>query len=162
MHPKRLLQILKDSVNKFTDSNIRDCMNTIVDFNDNKNLIVPVENNKIRIIDMDSILYVKEPKKGNVYIITQDEEIEFKCSSYDLLEYLDEKCNQFTYLNNGLVVNINKVAKYQEYYRKLYFFNGECVEITGSAMKYITKYVLSKECAIDQDTFSGNFEPFRT
>jgi hypothetical protein len=162
MHPKRLIQILKDSVDGFTQDNVREALSFLVDYSDSRNLIVPIENNMIKIIETNNIFCVKEPKKGKVYIHTLKEIIEFKSSSYDLLEYLDKKCESFKYLNNGLVVNTNKVVRYHEYLRKLYFVNGDYVDITGAAMIYIMKNVLGKECALSQDTFIVNLNTLPT
>jgi hypothetical protein len=156
MHPKRVITMIKDSINKFNQEDI----NTVLDVISNNHpdhIFIPTSKNKVRVVNSNNILYAHEPKKGKVFIRTQEEMIEFKNLSFDVLEYLEEINKSFRLLNSGLVVNTHKMVSYNSYFRKVYFENNIEVTVTGAAITNIVSKILGKSKDLAANTKYGEY-----
>ncbi|GAB6989478.1 LytTR family transcriptional regulator DNA-binding domain-containing protein [Paenibacillus pini] len=159
-YTKRLINIVRARFSELDDVQKCHLLNTT--FNDLRfdpeTIIIPLANNSIRLMHVNDILYIKEPKKGKVFIVTINEEIEFKNSATNLLEYIEKVSPPFRFLNNGLVANLDKATHYNSYLRKVYFHGNKTVDVTGAAMTNIIQKVLGKNRDEHRVTFIGNFE----
>lgn len=159
MYSRRFISILKEKMIKFNEDQKKDVIDVVsANMENSNNILIPLKNNGIKVINTNDILYIYEPKKGKVFINTANEEIEFQCTAYDLLEYVVNRDNYFQFLHNGLVVNTSKMISFNSYYRKVYFVNEKEVIVTGVAMKQIVQKILGKERDSYYDTYIGKFE----
>lgn len=158
MNSDRLLKILRDEISHYS-FNYKNKIIEIISNNVSETglLLLPWDNNSMRLLDPNEVLYVSTPQKGKVHIHTLTSEIPFHNSAYSLLEYLVEKNKNYCYLNKGFVINKDKIMNFNSYYRRVFFINGQEVRVTGEAIKILIK-ALGKEKDIHHDTVIGNFE----
>ncbi|OME55473.1 hypothetical protein BSK59_13425 [Paenibacillus odorifer] len=158
MYAERLIRILKEKIFELTQpqkENVIGIANLCTE--NSNNILIPTENNGIRVVNTNDIFYIKQPKKGHVLIETSKEIIDYKSMAFDLLEYVEKRNDSFRFMNSTLIVDVNKISHYNSFYRKIYLKNNSVLDITGRAMDNIVSKELGKELD-EYYTFIGKFE----
>lgn len=156
MHPDKIITLIKNHIDDFTQDQFANLLCIFSTYNDKNNIIIPLENNGIRVVQAKDIYYIHEPKKNKIFIHTEKEIIEYNSPKTNLLEYVDANNDSFRYLNNGLVVNMNVIVSYNSYYRKIYLLNNEVVDVTGTATKILEK-VLGRDLDLCKNKQLNNY-----
>lgn len=157
MHPDKIITLIKDHVNDFSQNQYASLLCILGTYNDLNNIIVPLEDNNIRVLNGNDIYYIHSPKKNIVFIYAEKEKIEYCSPKTNLLEYMNNNNENFRYLNNNLIVNTKVMVSYNSYYRKVYLSNGAIIDATGAAINNIVSKVLGKENDLCKDNRLKNY-----
>ena len=138
-----MYKFIKDNIHSLKKEEIKEIIELLINiYNDNSNILVPLDNNKYRIINANDILYVERPKRDNYIIALTNEDIRFKNNAFDIANYLMELDSNFKCLNNGLWANVAKIRYYDSYYKRIYFSDEKYVDVTSAAINNIVKKYL--------------------
>lgn len=159
MQPSKLIALLKNDMDHFAQEEHIELIKMISDFHNETGeyVLVPLENNGLRIISANDIYFIKQPKKGKIFIHTYEEIIEYTTMKTNLLDYMVVKNKKFRLLNSGLVVNIDKMVGYNSYYRKVYLSDDLVIDVTGAAINNIVRKILGKDKDRCKDTQINNY-----
>jgi Response regulator of the LytR/AlgR family len=151
----RIIRLIKNNINRMNKRQVSEVTEAVLEHASefHKSIIVPTENNTVRLVSISDILYVEEIK-NQFYIHLSFEIIKF-VSPTNIAEILIK--NGFSYLSRNTLVNINKLMYFDSYYRRAYFHEDKYVEITGAAIVQ----VLNKTKLVDVEKQLNNVNKIR-
>ena len=153
MFKKLLMPFMKENAQSLTPRDVSELIELLINnYNDPNNILIPLANNQYRVINADDILYIHHPKKGTITIALEEENLSYKNTAFDVMEFLEGTNKNFSFLDNGLLVNIRQIVNYHSYFRKIYFKNGTNVVVTGAAMNNIIIKRFGKEIDLYQNS----------
>jgi DNA-binding LytR/AlgR family response regulator len=120
-----------------------DKVGVLVNSYSDKALIVTTDENEMRLLPFQDILYVSSIKKELHEIRTSNESIKYYFS-YDIIEYLEElEQEEFKAINSGVVINMQKIKAYEEYTKKV-FFNESDLSVFVYATNKTINHIVSR------------------
>lgn len=109
-----------------------------------QHVIVPIKMDKVEVIDVETILFILNPKKEitKIHLITGE-----IVSSIMNIESMQEHLSFFNFkkLDNGLLVNMKKIQWFDSNMHRVYFSKEHYISVAGAAIRNIVKIELGKE-----------------
>lgn len=137
-----LMDFIKKIFTKMPNDEIRDTVQLVLDSAINTNIVyIPIEKNKIKVIDVDDIIYVTALKKEKVIIYTLDEKYFYANESCNIFEFLEDNHLNFRFISSGeeVMVNLKKIKAYDSYFYKIFLPNEIVLDSNGTAIKKTVK-----------------------
>lgn len=136
----KLIPFMHQTAKSMSQGDVRELIEMLVNnVNDPNNLLIPLDDNKYKVINVDDILYIHHPKKNIFTIILAEgnNNIPYRNQAFDIMNYVSKTNANFRFLDIAVLVNLQHIEKYNSYLRKVYFKNGSNLDITGMAMNSI-------------------------
>lgn len=138
------IKFIENILRNLDKSDIADVAQLIMESIDNKTVMyVPIEENKIKILNFSDIHHVVDNNRGSqLTIYTLESNYIYTNSKFDLFNYLEESGKNFRVLSNGIMVNLNYVKNYDSLFFKVYMVDGlEIISNSKAIKNFVKTYV---------------------
>jgi hypothetical protein len=139
---------IKDNINEqnFMQYEVAELSEWLMEKVENgQHIIVPLKIDKVKIVDVETILYVLNPKNNltNIHfatgeVVTSNVNLEF------MQKHLEDNFG-FRKLDTGLIVNMKMVQYYHSNLHRVYFTKEHSIPVNGAAIRGIIKTTFGKE-----------------